>query len=720
MGGKNIEKEVSFNSGRTIADHLDTSKFDVIPIFQREDGAIFILPWKFLHRGKISDFVNRLDAEAEKIKWSSLKNLVDFIYLAVHGRLAEDGTLQGFLEVLKIPYLGSKVFVSALCMDKSIQRSWLQSNGIDIPKGFVVRHQDIQNIKGVMLQLKEHAITFPFIVKPVKEGSSLGVYVVKKEEDLQEALYNAAHIYPPMAQDVLIEEKIEGMEFSSITLINNQTDEPLSLPPTEIVNLNGKEIFDYEQKYMPGQALKFTPARCSKENLEKIQQTCLKTMQVLGIETIARIDGFLTKDGRVLIIDPNTLSGMSPTTFLFRQAAEVGMSHTDLINHLLETDLKKYGLSMSNENKKTDSISKINVAVLLGGDTNEKEVSLDSGRNACYKLSPDKYNVIPIFIDSKFEPYKINKQILVRNKTVEIEDILKPEMKIEWEDLATIADFAFLGLHGGRGENGSVQGMLEMLGLPYNGPGVFTSALCMDKYKTGQFLKAAGIDTPEATLINLKDWALDKNKVLSNFTKYPYIAKPHDDGCSVQVAKASSQQELETAIEAVFSLGKEYALVEEIVKGMELTVGVIGNDNPMALPPSQSLAAKEILSMQEKFLPGAGENQTPAPLPEHATKLVKETVEKAFKAVKGFGYSRIDCFYQSKDVSPTSKERVVILEINTLPALTPATCLFHQAAELGIKPMDFIDKIVQLGFEKHAYTKVQGNMLEIISNTEAS
>lgn len=700
MGGKSIEREVSFNSGRTISDHLDTSRFDVVPIFQREDGTLFILPWKFLHRGKIADFKHRLEAEARKIKWSNLKTLVDFVYLAVHGRLAEDGTLQGIFEVLDIPYLGSNVFVSSLCMDKSIQRFWLEINGIDIPKGIVIKPSEV-NSKDILHRVKSAGIQFPLIVKPSKEGSSLGVYLVKKKSELQEALSKAANIFPAQAQDVLVEEKVEGMEFSSITLINKETEKPLPLPPTEIVNLQDKDIFDYEQKYMPGQAVKFTPARCSKENLEKIQQTCIKVMEVLGIETIARIDGFLTESGKVVIIDPNTLSGMSPTTFLFRQAAEIGMSHTDLINHLLETDLKKYGFKMSNTHNKKLLNKKINVAVLLGGDTNEREVSLDSGRNACYKLSPEKYNAIPIFINSKFEPYRINKQLLVRNKTSEVEHALKPEMKLEWEDIPEIAEFAFLGLHGGRGENGSVQGMLEMLEMPYNGPGVFTSSLCMDKFKTNQFLKSAGLETPEATLISIKDWSIDKTAVLKKFEKYPYIAKPHNDGCSVQVAKASNQKELEKSIEAVFSLGKEHALVEEIVSGIELTVGIVGNENPKALPPSQSLAASEVLSMQEKFLPGAGENQTPAQLSPEAIKLVQQTVESAFKAVKGFGYSRIDCFYQSKEVSPTNKERVVILEINTLPALTPATCLFHQAAELGTKPMDFINKLVQLGFEKH-------------------
>ena len=708
MGGKSIEKEVSFNSGRTIADHIDSSKFSIIPIFQTESGKLFILPWKFLHRGKTIDFIHRLEKEAEYIKWNNLKEIIDFAYIAMHGRYAEDGTLQGMLEVLNIPYLGSNVFVSALCMDKILQRQWLQMHGIDIPKAVIVEVADIKNIKhclsNVLAKLKKEKINFPVVVKPHKEGSSLGISVVKKEEELEYALNSACNIFKKTSQDVLIEEKLEGMEFSSIALIDNKTQKQLALPPTEIVNEEGKDIFDYEQKYMPGRAKKFTPARCSQEEIKKIQKACMATMQTLGIETIARIDGFLTKDGKVKIIDPNTLSGMGPSTFLFRQAAEVGMSHTDLINHLLETDLKRYGLVVKDkDNLEGEYKEKMKIAVLFGGNTNEREVSLESGRNVCYKLTSEKYSVVPIFVDSQFNLHKINNQLLVRNSTKEIEIGLSQNMQIYWDDLKEIADFVFIALHGGSGENGAVQGALEMLDMPYNGPGIFTSALCMDKFKTNNFLKAAGFTTPEARLINKIDWQNNKSQILDKFTNYPYIAKPHDDGCSVMVQKVKNRFDLDIAIEAVFNLNKNYVLVEEVIKGMELTVGVVGNNNPIALPPSQTIATKDILSMEEKFLPGAGENQTPALISKEAEKFVRTTIENVFKAVKGNGYSRIDCFYQSKEESKSGKEQVVILEINTLPALTPATCLFHQAAEVNIKPMEFVDLIVQLGLEKHSY-----------------
>jgi D-alanine-D-alanine ligase len=134
---------------------------------------------------------------------------------------------------------------------------------------------------------------------------------------------------------------------------------------------------------------------------------------------------------------------------------------------------------------------------------------------------------------------------------------------------------------------------------------------------------------------------------------------------------------------------------------MELTVGVIGNDKAYALPPSQAVTSSGILSIEEKFLPGAGENRTPAPLPRATLDLVQTTVARAYEEIGCSGYARIDCFYQTAQQSPTLQERIVIIEINTLPGMTPATCLFHQAAEVGIRPMDFVDLIVQLGFEKH-------------------
>ena len=123
----------------------------------------------------------------------------------------------------------------------------------------------------------------------------------------------------------------------------------------------------------------------------------------------------------------------------------------------------------------------------MGGASNEKEISLESGRNIVYKLSPEKYVVLPLFVDKNSELHHLTQRLLVRNSTTEIEQLIDPALKVCWGDLPALADFVFIALHGGHGENGSVQGTLEMLGLPYNGSGVLASALCMDKFKTNVF-----------------------------------------------------------------------------------------------------------------------------------------------------------------------------------------------------------------------------------------
>lgn len=712
MGGMSAEQEVSFNSGRTICDHLDINRYTVIPLFQRYDGALFVLPYKFLHRGKITDFIDRLEAEAESITWDALRTHVDFLYLAVHGKYAEDGTLQGMLEVLGIPYLGSRVYASAVCMNKSFTKKILAIHDITVPRDVMINpptKTDEISPQAIQMQLEQAKLSYPLVVKPQSEGSSIGVSIVHGPTNLLAALHKAWYVNQSAPQPALLEECLEGMEFSCILLRDYKNNCWMPLPPTEIVPEAHIGFFDYEQKYMPGRSHKFTPARCSQALIQRIQETCARVSDILEIRTISRIDGFLRKDGTVVIVDPNTLSGMGPASFLFREAAELNLSHTQVINYLIETEIYQYGNSIHADHtepitKQESMIKKIRVAVLFGGDSNEREISLESGRNVVYKLSPDRYTATPLFVTETMELYQINQSLLVRNSTHEIAQLLDRATKVAWHDLPQQVDFVFIALHGGKGENGAVQGALEMLKLPYNGSGVIASALCMDKYKTNKLLNNQNISVPENILIIKEEWEQNKENIIENVGNklgFPCIVKPHDDGCSVLVARVHNMQELGTATDEIFQSGKRSCLIEEFIQGMELTIGVVGNDDPYALPPSQAVASGGILSLVEKFLPGAGQNITPAPLSQEALKLAQDTVVAAYKAAGCAGYARIDCFYQDAQQSPTGIPRVVILEINSLPALTPATCLFHQAAEVGMKPMDLIDTIVSLGFEKH-------------------
>ena len=302
----------------------------------------------FLHRGKIADFFHRLDGEAERVTWDGLKKLVDFVYLAVHGRFGEDGTIQGMLEVLNIPYLGAKVLGSALGMDKIKQKVIMQANGIDVARGITLSPFQIaiSTTESLMTQLAVQGVTLPVIVKPAHEGSSLGIAKIDMPEDLLDAVRKASTTDSRRTQSVLVEECLVGMEWVCVCLqkVHRNHDvvekEWFTLPITEVVIEANSDLFDYEQKYMPGRALKLTPARCSQQDQERITAACVLATKVLQFSTISRIDGFLTTDGRVVLIDPNSLTGMSPSTFIFHQAAEHGMSHTDLINFLIENELK--------------------------------------------------------------------------------------------------------------------------------------------------------------------------------------------------------------------------------------------------------------------------------------------------------------------------------------------------------------------------------------------
>ena len=708
MGGMSIEREVSFNSGRTICDHLDSSLFTIIPLFQTAQGDIYKLPWIFLYRGKISDFEHRLQEQAEKISWDALPQLIDFMYIATHGQYAEDGRLQSMLELFNIPYLGSKRMASALGMNKKLHNQFLKAQGILVPRSVALSVHEISTITKQELdkKLQEQQLAFPVVVKPSNEGSSFGVFVAKDLDALFERMRIACFISSAQGQDILIEEKIAGMEFTCICLTDLETGNVFALPPTEVLVDPKKQIFDYEQKYMPGAVNERTPAKCSQEIIEKIQQTCIAVMHVLGFTNLARIDGFVTPQDDVVIIDSNPLSGMGPTTFLFRQAAEINMSHTQLINHLIKTELPQFH-GLAAKQAKKDSMKKLRVGVLMGGPSNEKETSLNSGRNVAYKLAPDKYEAVPLFVDDAMQLFELDQRLLVHTSTREIQENIAQAKPVLWSDLPQLVDFVFIGLHGGKGEDGTVQGALEMLKLPYNGSGVFASALCMDKYKTGQFLRKEGFATPDAWLLEKSLWICEQEKVMQQIQQkfgFPCIIKPHDDGCSVMVYKVESEADVALALTEIFAQ-KQYALVEELLVGMELTVGVMGNDVAHALVPSQSIAKKGILSSEEKFLPGAGENQTPALLPLDDIDFVRRELERVYTTIGCKGYVRIDCFFQTALQSKTGKRRLVILEINSLPALTPATCLFAQAAEEGMRPMEFLDKVIQLGMQLHVHAQ---------------
>ncbi len=222
--------------------------------------------------------------------------------------------------------------------------------------------------------------------------------------------------------EVLIEGFIEGREFSCIVL-ENEKGLAIALPPTEIKK--GKELFDYRSKYLPGLSRKITPIDLEDQHIEVIRKECERLFYELHFDVYARIDGFFGKDGKVYLNDPNTTSGMMPSSFFFHQAAEIGLNPSQFLTYIIRTSLDKRSqqnkgqtktatllsqLDKSIQEDKVAGADKLKVAVILGGYSSERHISVESGRNVYEKLSSsEKYLPIPVFLSGDAASHKMHK-----------------------------------------------------------------------------------------------------------------------------------------------------------------------------------------------------------------------------------------------------------------------------------------------------------------------
>lgn len=582
---------------------------------------------------------------------------------------------------------------------------------------------------------------------------------------------------------VLVEGFIEGKEFSCI-VVENEKGTPIALPPTEI--RKGKELFDYRSKYLPGLSRKITPIDLPDEQIEAIRKDCERLFVELKFDVYARIDGFLGKDGKIYLNDPNTTSGMMPSSFFFHQAAEIGLNPSQFLTFIISTSLRKRiaqakgdtvykEIQLKLENlihKEANAASfKNKVAVILGGYSSERHISVESGRNVFEKLaSSEKYFPIPVFLtgsNEKHELYQIPINLLLKDNADDIKEKIqsyKVHPLIEkikkqcasiiekysnnsvaapiahtYQSLAKEVNEVFIALHGRPGEDGAVQENLDKVGLSYNGSNKESSSITIDKYRTNEILKQHGYLVAEHLLITEQEWNTDKKKfesILQNTIKYPFIAKPVDDGCSSAVKKIKSFTEFEAFAKLMFrtteELDKQAAdtlhikekeefpqkrviLVEELISKkdakhfLEITGGMLTKYNNKGeleyevFEASEALADGDILSLEEKFLAGQGQNITPARYAKDknsrnkVSEQVKAALGGAAKVLGVTGYCRIDAFVRVYD---NDRAEVIFIEVNSLPGMTPATCIFHQAAINNYKPYEFIDKILDFGVKR--------------------
>ncbi len=343
---------------------------------------------------------------------------------------------------------------------------------------------------------------------------------------------------------------------------------------------------------------------------------------------------------------------------------------------------------------------RLRVGVVMGGMSSEREISLESGRNIYFNLNPQKYEGMPIFLDAEGRFWEIPLQLLVQNTTVDITMRLEDgARRIAYEELKSVADFIYIGLHGKYGEDGCLQGLLELIGIPYAGSGVMASAIGMDKHVQRKLLAAAGMKVPKYLGITEREWREKEQEMLARVQDtlgYPCVVKPTREGCSTGLSVVREQGQMGSAMENAFQWDTA-ALVEELLVGIEITCAVLGNREPTALLPTETLRQGDFLTVEEKFLPGEGENITPARLPEEMIRKVQEVMVQAYKVLGLKVYARLDGFVVDGEV--------IVTEPNTLPGMTPSTCIFHQAAEAGMSPMEFVDRVIELSLEAHAHKK---------------
>ncbi|MEJ2069751.1 MAG: D-alanine--D-alanine ligase [Syntrophobacterales bacterium] len=299
-GGKSAERDVSLKSGEQVYQALNKDKYDVRRYDPRDD-------------------LERLVRDAPDL---------DVALVIMHGRGGEDGTLQGMLDLLEIPYQGSGVLGSAIGMNKELSKMLYQQAGLKVSQAMFFTKEEAPDPREI-----EARLGLPVVIKPVNEGSSIGVTKARTLEELQKGL-DAAF---PYDHRILVEEFLEGVEVTGGVLGNAKLT---ALPLVEIIPSDHYDFFDYEAKYKPGASTEICPARVSPEITKKAQEIAVIAHRALHCRGYSRTD-MIVRDGEIYVLETNTIPGMTATS-LFPQAAQaMGLEFPQLLDTLIELALEQ-------------------------------------------------------------------------------------------------------------------------------------------------------------------------------------------------------------------------------------------------------------------------------------------------------------------------------------------------------------------------------------------
>lgn len=348
-------------------------------------------------------------------------------------------------------------------------------------------------------------------------------------------------------------------------------------------------------------------------------------------------------------------------------------------------------------------MEKIKLGVIFGGTSTEHEVSIVSGTSVIKNLNKEKYEIYPIYINKNGEWFKYTYQ----NQEFKVGDEIIGKEKIEniFEYLKKL-DKVFPVLHGLGGEDGTIQGLLELLKIPYVGTRVLGSSICMDKAYTKLIFEKAEIPQAEYVYIRKneddyifieKDFTEEKCDIYELIQKitekieFPMFIKPSNSGSSVGINRANNALELAKAIEYASNYDNKI-LIEEKINGREIECAVLGNEEVEASCLGEILAAEEFYTFSAKYQNQESKTVMPADLPENLSNEVRNLAKKAYKAADCKGLSRVDFFVDDKN------NKIYINEINTMPGFTQISMYPKLWEKYGMKYTELLDKLISLAY----------------------
>ncbi|QQG38325.1 MAG: hypothetical protein HYS26_02120 [Candidatus Kaiserbacteria bacterium] len=781
-GGPSLERGISLNSARSVLDHLSSDSVEIVPFYLDQKRNAYAISPAQLYSNTPSDFDFKLKQTAKPLGTAQFVRALrrtDIVFPVMHGSYGEDGGVQAFLEKHKIPFVGSGSESCKKAFDKHTGNEYIRENGFFTLPSVVLKIYGRDHASITRKFFDEHKIKRA-VIKPASGGSSIGVFSVGSP---REVLERARMLFSKrMDTRLVLEPFAEGKEFTVI-ILQNRFGIPVALPPTEIeTDYAEHQIFDFRKKYLPSRHVSYhSPPRFDDASIERIQAQAEQLFALFGMRDFARFDGWILPSGEIWFCDFNTVSGMEQNSFLFQQGSRVGMTHSDVLRYILGSAARRHSLRMPQQ-KSVAKAERKPVSVLFGGPTSERQVSLMSGTNVWLKLrNSPTYEPRPFLLDTDGSVWRLPYHLTLNHTVEEISQNCREyprtrERLRSYEerarlhlgfsakkDAATFFEpahmtldelleetrFLFAALHGGEGEDGTLQTLMQKRGIPMNGPDAEASKLCIDKWATSEQVRSLELEgvgavpgkiAETAELLKMSDASLRKfwHASLKELHSRSLIVKPRGDGCSTGVVHLYGPSDLvaylalvrtraahahpgtfknQTTIIDMPPSAPPYLIFERFIETdtlrvidnrlkhtkksglVEITIGVIGKTGGIhALNPSITVAEGEVLSVEEKFQGGTGVNLTPPPpqvIKPAVVKKIRERIERLARKLGITGYARIDAFVH------TRTGELTIIEINTLPGLTPSTVLYHQA--LTESPQIFPRQLLEILIRNKGY-----------------